>query len=499
MVFSPLKKADHKGTAVSMSGVSQSFGERVILEEVNFVVPAEGLVALAGPNGAGKTTIIRFILGQEEPDAGKVTVAKNIKKIGYLPQSLADLGQLGNASLLDFMLSGRAADEIGYGAERDITTILAGLQIPTDNLKMPISRLSGGMKTRLFLARILYSHPDFLILDEPTNHLDEVAIGWLGDYLQHFAGAGIIVSHHQDFLDKFCQKTLYVNPLTHKVESYRGNYSFFLSLRSKREKDQAKLIDQQTREIRRMEAFINRWRAGTRARQAQSWLKKLEKIQRVKKAKQERKIKMTFPLAGKSGDPVVIFRAVTKSYDGKKLFPPLAFSLRRGERMAIMGPNGAGKTTFLKILVGLERPDAGEVDLDARAKVGYYAQEHEIVDNNLTPIGQFERDFQGQTYQRIRAVLGHFLLSAQAATPISKLSQGEKSRLALALVVMSGANFLVLDEPTNHLDAMSRERLIDALAGYEGSILTVSHDEEYLAGLRVDRILTLPEGKLIYK
>lgn len=529
-----MKDIRYGGATVSAIGISLSYGERVVLEDVSFVVPAEEMVALVGPNGTGKTTIIRLILGQEEPDSGKITASRNIKRIGYLPQSLADVGQLGDASLYGFMLSGRSLDKTnkdlediyqelgessvtksllgklevlqeqytqadGYEAERDIRTILSGLQIPTDNLEMPISLLSGGMKTRLFLARVLYSDPDFLILDEPTNHLDEVAIKWLGDYLRNFRGAGIIVSHHQDFLDKFCQRTLYVNPLTHKVETYRGNYSFFLSLRLKREEEQMKIVERQEREIKRMETFINRWRAGTRARQAQSQLKKLEKIQRVEKPRKERKIKVAFPIEERSGDPVVIIKEIVKSYDGKRLFPALSFSLRRGERIAIMGPNGAGKTTLLKMIVGLEQPDAGEVNMGYKIKIGYYAQEHEILDPNLTPIGQFERDFPGESYQRIRAVLGHFLLSEQSSTLISKLSQGEKSRLALASVVMSGANFLVLDEPTNHLDALSRERLIEALSDYEGSVLTVSHDEEYLGGLRVDRILALPEGKMIYK
>lgn len=523
-----------KGAALSFSNVFLSYGERAILDNISFVVPPDELVALVGPNGAGKTTIMRLILGEEKPDLGKIQISRRVERIGYMPQAVSDLGELASASILDFMLSVRSLDRMsselkriytelgnseepqnalleqlgevqdrfeqtgGYEAESRIKAILSGLQIPTENLNAPVTSLSGGMKTRLFLARVLYSDPDLLLLDEPTNHLDEEAIRWLGDYLKKFKGAGIVISHQQEFLDKFCQRTFYLNPISHKLEIYKGNYSFFLNLKGKMEEQQAKLAARQEKEIARLWKFINRWRAGSRAKQAQSQLKKIEKMTPIEKPKREKEIKVIFSAKERSGDPVLTLNGITKSYNGKRLFPPLSFSVRQKERVAIMGPNGAGKTTLLKMIVGLEPPDVGEINLGHHVNIGYYAQEHEILDSALSPIQQLEHDFPGERYQRIRAVLGHFLLSSQALTPISKLSQGEKARLALAKIAMSGANFLILDEPTNHLDARSKRKLIEALADYEGSILIVSHDEEFLTSLNIDRILVLPEGKIIY-
>lgn len=528
-----MKEAKYKGVAISASGISLSYGERVIFNDANFIVPADNIIALVGPNGAGKTTLIRLILGQEHSDLGEITIPKNINRIGYMPQSLSDIKELGNSSIYDFMLSARSLDKIakemdkayqilrkpegankgvlkrlgelqekyaqagGYESEGKVKSILSGLQIPIENLDMPISTLSGGMKTRLFMARALYSQPDILIMDEPTNHLDEEAVKWLGDYLRKFRGTGIIISHYQEFLDKFCKMTLYLNPLTHKIETYKGNYSFFLNLKLKKDEQQIKIASRREKEIKRMENFINRWRAGSRAKQAQSCMKRLEKISNFERVKKEKEIKVAFPIKDKGSDPVVIAEQVTKSYNNKKLFPAISFNIRRGERIAIMGPNGIGKTTLLRMIVGLEKSDNGRIELGSRTSIGYYAQEHELLNPQFTPIKQLEYD-SGGNYQRIRAVLSHFLLSEQSLTPISKLSQGEKSRLALAKVVMSGANFLVLDEPTNHLDTKSRKRLIEALSSYEGSILTVSHDENYLSGLNINRILILPEGKWVY-
>jgi len=286
--------------------------------------------------------------------------------------------------------------------------------------------------------------------------------------------------------------------MSHKIEIYRGNYSFFLSLKREREERQAKLATCQEKEIAKLWKFVNQWRAGSRAKQAQSQLKKLKKMTPIERPEREKEIEIAFPIKERSGDPVVILDGVTKSYGRKRLFPPLFFSVRRGERIAVMGPNGAGKTTLLKMIVGLEQPDTGKIDLGHKANIGYYAQEHEILNPKLNPVQQLEHDFPGEWYQRIRAVLGHFLLSDQAFTPISRLSQGEKTRLALAKIVMSGTNLLILDEPTNHLDAKSRKKLIEAVSDYEGSILVVSHDEEFLTSLNINRILILPEGKIIY-
>ena len=526
-----------KGVIVSASKVSLAFGGKTILDETGFVVNGGEKVALVGPNGTGKTTIIRMILGEEEPDLGKITVIKKAT-IGYMPQALSDVKISHVGSMLDFMLSGKFLDEVvrktqaiyevfketdgqvensvllelgelqeryeregGYRAESEIKTILAGLGLPTEDLgERLITSLSGGQKTRLFLSRVLFSEPDFLLLDEPTNHLDEKTIDWLRGYLKGFRGAAMIVSHHQKFLDETCSNTLYLNPLTCKIETYKGNYSFFLDQVKRRKEKEGKIMARRLREKERMWTFVNRWRSHKNKRGAvRSRLRKLEKIGAVEKPRRGKEIRVSFPVKERSGDPVLIVEGITKSYEDSQLFPDLSFSIRRGEKIAIMGPNGAGKTTLLKMVIGWEQPNSGgEVRLDNKTSIGFCSQGHEELDFQLTPIEQLRGNYPGASYQRMRAVLGHFLLSQQAMTPISKLSQGEKSRLVLAKVVMSGANFLILDEPTNHLDAQSRKQLIEALLTYDGTIMVVSHDEELLMGLDIDRVLILPEGKWVY-
>jgi ATPase subunit of ABC transporter with duplicated ATPase domains len=513
--------------------VSLSYGEKTILDEVSFYVGNGDFVGLVGPNGAGKTTLIRLIIGEEQPDSGVIAVPKSLK-IGYMPQELFSEGIPEDLTGESFMLSARGLDKLskrleeiyqilnlgnlgdkesllgelgklqeeferkgGYESLRVIKAVFFNLGIPQEFIKKPISTFSGGLKRRLLLARILYSEPDLLLLDEPTNHLDEKALLWLGDYLKSFQGTVIAVSHHQGFLDKFCQKIFYLNPFTHKVEIYRGNYSFFLSLKDERERHQAQLAVRQEEEIRRLWDFVNRYRAGSRARQAQSRLKALKKMQRIEAPKKERQIKVAFPVKERSGDPVITIERVSKVFGDKRIFPPLSFSIRRGERILVDGPNGAGKTTLLKIIAGLEKPTEGAINLGYKVRIGYYDQEGKTLNPNLTPLDQLENDFPGN-YQRIMQILSFFSLTKHSSTMIKKLSQGEKSRLVLAQLMMSGANFLVLDEPTNHLDIQSKKSLANALSSYEGTVILVSHDEEFLSDLKIDRVLTLPTGEWRY-
>lgn len=517
-----------RGGPICFSKVSISFGERSILDNVSFLINQGERVGLVGPNGVGKTTIIKLILGELQPDSGSITVSKSAK-IGYMPQEFSDFEVPQNLTAQNFMLSVRGLDTLterieqicsalqessnekglllelaklqenferagGYEASIKIKIIFSGLRIPEELVQKPISAFSGGLKRRLLLAQILYLDPDILLLDEPTNHLDEEGLMWLGDYLGSFKGTVIAVSHHQEFLDKFCRKILYLNPNTCKVETYKGNYSFFLSLKDKRERQQTRLAVFQEEERKRLQAFVDRWRAGTRAKQAQSRLKILEKMEEIEKPKKERKIKLNFPVKERSGDPVISVKNVTKIYEREPVFPPLSFYIRRGERILIAGPNGAGKTTLLKMIAGIEKPTEGQINLGYKVSVGYYDQEGKTLDLSLTPIEQLKRDFPNASYQRVRQVLGHFLLSAQSEIPISRLSQGEKCRLILAQLMISGANFLVLDEPTNHLDAKSRQSLKEALMNYEGTIILVSHDKEFISGLGIRRVLSLPQG-----
>jgi ATPase subunit of ABC transporter with duplicated ATPase domains len=527
-------KERFSGVGISFDKVSLSYGERVILDEVSFYIAPGDFVGLVGPNGVGKTTILRLIVHEEKPDLGEINVfPRKGACVGYMPQTIPEQDLHEEKSVLQFMISAKGLDKIiseiddvshtmvegeqlgsaeltrladlqetfiragGREAEATVKMILSGLGIPAKSLDIPVSTLSGGMKTRTSMARVLYSDPDLILLDEPTNHLDDQGITWLGNYLRSFTGTGIVVSHQRDFLDKFCKKILYLNPSTHKVETYHGNYSFFLSLKDEGEKRLAQLAARQEEERKRLQAFIDRWRAGTRAKQAQSRLKALERMRRIEAPRREKQIRVIFPVNEKSGDPVVTIEGISKTFGDKKLFPALSFSIRRGERILVDGPNGAGKTTLLKMIAGLEKPTEGLIKLGYKANVGYYDQEGKTLDQNLTPHEQLENHFPGG-YQRIKQVLSFFLLSEHSSTVIGRLSQGEKSRLVLAQLMMSGANFLILDEPTNHLDTRSKTSLVDALSSYQGTVILVSHDEELLSGLKIDRVLTLPSGQWSY-
>ncbi|MBL7078314.1 ABC-F family ATP-binding cassette domain-containing protein [Candidatus Shapirobacteria bacterium] len=524
-----------RGTVISVSGASLILGVKTIFNEIDFRVNSGEKVALVGPNGVGKTTIVRMVLREVWPDAGDFFVAKDLA-IGYMPQALSDLQILQTESVLNFMLLGRSLDTLtreiesayktlasqereedgaalqrlgelqdnyerrdGYQAESQIKAILSGLDLPTEQLggKLVVD-LSGGQKTRLFLARTLFSNPDLLLLDEPTNHLDEQTIIWLSGYLEGFEGTILAVSHHQEFLDRVCTKTLYLNPLTHKAETYKGNYSFFIEEGRKRREKEEREFKKREREREAMWVFVNRWRGNASKRGVVNRkVRELKEMGKPGKARREKGIRVSFPVKEKGGELALLVRGVGKSYEGNEILSDLSFSLRRGERVAVLGPNGAGKTTLLKVIANDQLPDQGSIELGYQTSIGYFSQEHEDLETDLTPVEQLQKDYPGISYQKTRSVLGHFLLSEQAETSISRLSQGERSRLALARVMISGANLLVLDEPTNHLDAQSRKRLTEALLTYNGSMIIVSHDEELLTRLDIDRILVLPEKEWI--
>ncbi len=526
--MAPLKD---KAVAVYARRLDLAYGEKVVFKGASFNIPANAKVALAGPNGSGKTTIIRMILGQESPDGGTLETAKWVKNIGFMPQALADADVSENISLKEFMLSGSAIGKIarrisgintalavrpdldilpelgdlqdqyeragGYQADWRIASIFGGLNLPADRLGDPVSSLSGGMKTRLFLARILFGEPDILILDEPTNHLDQDAIRWLGKFLHEYKGTVLIVSHQADFLDEFCESTLYINDQTHQVETYRGNYSAAKARKKIREEQQTKQGKLQEKERQRLQAFVDRWRAGSRAGQAQSRLKVLKKMKPVEVVKRRKQVVIKFPLKFRGGAVVVTAEKVVKDFGGGPIFPPLTFEVDRGDHVAVLGPNGSGKTSLLRIMAGRDKDFRGTLKLGYQVAVGYYSQEFESLNPKLVLLEQIRKSFPHLTYNAAMTALGHFLLAKQAEELISKLSQGEKARLALTCLFLSGANLLLLDEPTNHLDEESRRALIAAIAGFKGTIITVSHDIDYLRQTGIDKMLYVPKARFI--
>lgn len=522
---------------ISFQNVSLAYGARTILDDVSFTLHKNDRVALVGPNGVGKTTILKLVTGDLSPDSGSINITKLVGVVGYMPQVVSELiTSQEDLSTLKFMLSGRGLDVIeerkrdlenrlavdpdnkglldqwarsleryeqleGYAAESKIRQILAGLELDDAHLDRKVSELSGGMKTRLFLARVLYSASALLLLDEPSNNLDEGGNKWLADFISRYQGTVIAISHSHEFIDTFASRILYVNPFSHKIENYRGNYTRFLEQTAKKRMLSEKELDRFEKEKEKLTELINRWRAGSRAKQAQSRIKKLQKLEAAapKKPGKQKEIVLNFPVQHLGGDPVISVDGITKSYNGTSVIMPLDFSVRRGERVAVLGPNGAGKTTLLRILAGDLLPDSGRVSLDPKSDVAYYAQEHEGLDQGKSLIEELRAVVPGYPEQKIRNILGHFLFSGEIVfNRVRDLSPGERARLALAKLVASGANLLILDEPTNHLDLASKRQLLSALQNYTGAMVIISHDGNFLEMLRVNRMLLLPEQSWFY-
>ena len=508
---------------LQLSNVSKSYGGRQVLDGASLIMGGGEKVALVGANGAGKTTLLRIIRGEEESDAGTVQVVGGWQ-VGYLPQ---DAGVVDERTLHDEMLAahadllgieqeiaevGRAlaasppADELtrlvdrqadlqarfeargGYRVEAGIHKVLAGLGFRADDLHKRTDQFSGGWRTRIALAKLLVRGPDLLLLDEPTNHLDLEATEWLEDYLRGSAAAAIVVSHDRYFLDRAIARTVELERGT--LAEYAGNYSFYVAEKARRRQAQQAAFERQQRELRRQQQFIDRFRAkATKATQVKSREKQLAKIDRVEAPEAvARTIALRFPPARPSAREVVTLRGAAKTYGSQTVFAKLDLALERGERLALLGPNGAGKSTLLKLLAGVETPDRGSVTLGPGVEVGYYAQDQtEVLDTGRTVLEEALTTAPSEWGEaRVRTLLGRFCFTGDDAhKPVGILSGGEKSRLALATLLLRPANLLLLDEPTNHLDLGSREELERALKGFAGTLVVASHDRYFL-----DRLAT---------
>ncbi|MEI7690615.1 MAG: ABC-F family ATP-binding cassette domain-containing protein [bacterium] len=519
---------------IKAENIHYSIGTRVIFDDVSFNINKGNKVALVGANGTGKSTLIRIILGQIIPSQGKVSHVSKSQQIGYMPQQIADLGILPHKSVTDFMLSGRGLDELkiklsdtllemenqelpekemmnlahkysesfdlfmgkgGYGAENEMLEVLIGLGLSEIDLDQIVSTMSGGQKTKLALARVLFSKPDLMILDEPTNHLDEETITWVAEYLKEFRGTLIIISHTPSLLDEIINRLIYLDG-DGQVLTYKGNFSDFLLKKGQEEIAQEKLHKKQSVEAEKLQAFIDRWR-GRKVSQVHDREKKLDRLKAnmAKTNNKKSELSLSFPVSKEPVKQVLVVDNVSKSFNDNHVLKNVSLQITRGERVAILGSNGAGKTTFLKIIAGLVRPDSGLIEIGQNVDLGYYAQEQEILDLEKNPLEELMLAT-ARPQSQVRSILAHFLFPGDRVyTKIKSLSLGEKSRLALAKLVVEGHNFLLLDEPTNHLDVTSREQVKLALKKYTGTILIISHDQEFLDGIGVEKVLLLPENK----
>ena len=509
---------------VVAEGLAKSYGAQDVFWDVSFRIARGDRIALVGPNGVGKTTLLKLIAGLEAPTAGRIHRARRLR-IGYLPQE-AELA--GHRTLRQEMLTvfadlraqeaelrrleremadparrdralkryGKLLEEFelagGYDFEHRIDRVLTGLGFREDEHRYPLAILSGGQKTRALLAKLLLQEPDLLLLDEPTNHLDLAAMEWLEDYLSEWKGSFVVAAHDRYFLDKLVERVWELE-FGH-LEQYPGNYSRYVQLRAERlERREAEYRAQQEY-IAKTEAFIRRYRAGQRAREARGRQKRLAHLQRLERPRRARTMKLSIETDLRGGDLVLTTEDLAVGYR-TALFTCPDLCLRRGERAALVGPNGSGKTTFLKTIVGQVRPLRGEVRLGHNVRVGYLAQAHEGLNRDNTILEEI-LEVRNLPLQRARTFLGRFLFSGDDVFKrVGDLSGGERSRVALARLTLEGANFLLLDEPTNQLDIPSREVLEEVLADFEGTILLVSHDR-YLINALATQVWIIEDGGL---
>jgi ATPase subunit of ABC transporter with duplicated ATPase domains len=511
---------------ISFSNINKQYGKQLIFVEASFQLNPGEKVGLVGPNGSGKTTLFRMIVGEEVPDEGEVSVPRRVT-IGYfrqdveemrgrsvLDEAIAGSGRLGDLhheleALHHAMEDPERLDEMdrilarfgevqeeyehqgGYSLEAQAREVLHGLGFEDDQIDGDVGALSGGWKMRVALARVLLGRPDVLLMDEPTNHLDIESIIWLEQFLKTFTGAVLMTSHDREFMNRVVSKIAEIDG--GEIIAYSGNYDFYERERAIRESNQQAAFARQQAMFAKEQRFIERFKThAAKAAQVQSRIKALDKIEKIELPKRRHVVKFEFRTPARSGDQVAVIEDIHKSYGKRVIYDGFSLIVRRGERWAVMGRNGAGKTTLLKMIAGATAPDAGEVRLGASLTMGYFAQQSlDVLDADLTIIEQLQQDFPQDGIGSLRTLAGAFQFSGDDIDKrIRSLSGGEKSRLAMARMLYNPPNFLVLDEPTNHLDLATKEMLVDALGGFEGTMIFVSHDRTFLRGLG-SRVLEL--------
>ena len=518
---------------LNATNISKSFGSNEIIKDANFLVNEHEKVAIVGVNGAGKTTLLKILTGEERADSGNVILAKDAK-LGYLRQinnvdsTLSIIDELYTViehilnmekRMLEMQeqmqhLSGEELEALyssytalthsyelmdGYAAKSKVIGILKGLGFDENDFERKINTLSGGQKTRVFLAKLLLEEPDIILLDEPTNHLDLRSIEWLESYLLNYKGAVIIVSHDRYFLDKIVSKVIDIENA--EVQMYSGNYSDFSAKKQMLLDAKMKEYLNQQQEIKHQEAVITKLKQFNREKsikRAESRQKQLEKIDRVEAPVTHiENMKLSLDISKESGKDVLTIHDLSKSFDEKHLFSNINFEIKRGERVAIIGDNGTGKTTLLKIINGLLSPDTGEVIYGSNVSIAYYDQEHQVLHMDKTLFDEISDTYPEMNNTQIRNILAAFLFTGEDVfKKIGDLSGGERGRVSLVKLMLSKANFLLLDEPTNHLDILSKDVLESALNSFPGTICYVSHDR-YFINKTATRILDLTGNRLL--
>ena len=518
---------------VSVNDLTMEFSARPIFSNVSFVVNKSDKIGLAGKNGAGKSTLLKIISGLQQPTSGTVSKPSEVT-IGYLPQQMkladdtsiinearkafahlddhrARLEELNNqlATRTDYESESyaRLIEDIEYlndrldmeGAdnmEAEVEKTLIGLGFSRDDFERPTSEFSGGWRMRVELAKILLQKPDLLLLDEPTNHLDIESIQWLEQFLQTKARAVMLVSHDRAFLDNVTKRTIEIS--CGKIYDYKVSYTPYTELRKERVEQQMRAYENQQKQIADIKAFIDRFRyQATKAIQVQSRIKQLEKIVPIEVDDVDTaRLRLKFPPAPRSGDFPLILEDVGKAYGDHQVFDHAEFRIRRGEKVAFVGKNGEGKSTLVKCIMG-EIDHTGMLKLGHNVKIGYFAQNQaQLLDENLTVFETIDNVAVGDIRLKIRDILGAFMFGGEASDKkVKVLSGGEKTRLAMIKLLLEPVNFLILDEPTNHLDLKTKDILKDAIKDFDGTVIVVSHDRDFLDGL-VEKVYEFGGGRV---
>ena len=518
---------------LSCNNISKSFGTDIIIKSCSFNIEDHEKAAIVGINGAGKSTLLKIITGEEPADTGIVTLAKD-KTIGYLAQqqdlqsdrSIYDellsvkqyiLDMESELRRIEAAMNSASGDELealmnrytnlnhefemnnGYAYKSEITGVLKGLGFTEEDFSLHVNTLSGGQKTRVSLGKLLLSKPDIIMLDEPTNHLDMESISWLENYLLNYNGAVLIVAHDRYFLDKIVSKVIEIDNGDCTV--FSGNYTDYASKKAILRNMKLKEYLNQQRDIKHQEEVIaklkqfNREKSIKRAESREKMLDKMEVVDKPVELNAKMNIQLEPSVV--SGNDVLTVTDLTKSFDGNTLFNNINFDIKRGERVALIGNNGTGKTTILKLINGIIQPDSGSIYLGAKVAIGYYDQEHHVLDPDKTLFQEIQDAYPDLNNTQIRNTLAAFLFTDDDVFKyIRDLSGGERGRVSLAKLMLSNANLLILDEPTNHLDIVSKEILENALNSYTGTVLYVSHDR-YFINATATRIIELTNQNIV--
>lgn len=522
-----------------IKNLSFSYQLQEIFKEVSLAFKENDHVGIIGVNGAGKSTFFKLILGELTPDEGKIILKKDTK-VGFLPQVIGDTIPNMDVSVFDYLLEGRPIKKLEeeleatylkisvetdekklnslmkriswlqerldyydvYEASNILFKIIEGMQMDSALLDQPLKYLSGGQKSKVAFARLLYSKSEILLLDEPTNHLDQDSKTFIVQYLKKYHGLVLIISHDIEFLNEVTTSTLYLDKTTHSMELFPGSYEKYLRIRNERQKTEERLLDKQLREEEKLKKIIAKYIGGNekKARIAKDRQKKLARLESEKVVLEKKKKTAHFKILVKEKSGILPLKCenLTFGYANQSLlFENLTFDLTRGEKFLIVGENGVGKSTLLKLIMNYMAPLAGKIDINFKTNIGYYAQEHELLNKDKTILENLQ-EF-NMSLGQLRSFLGNFLFTGEDVyKKVSVLSPGERSRVALAKLALTGSNLLLLDEPTNHLDPETQKLIAEVFKTYEGTMLVVSHNVEFVSHLGIERMLMLPSGQVKY-